>query len=188
MALAYAILASLLDCPSSGYELNKTFESSVGCFWKASHQQIYRELGKLEEQAWVDVELIAQRDRPDKKLYRVTAAGKQALMAWIAQPNSITPIKEELLVKVFVGNLVPPAQICQAIADHRQHYEALLATYQQVEANYFARLEVWSVADTFRHLTLRRGIRYATDWIGWCDEALERIAHLPPGTEQEPDA
>ena len=31
----------------SGYELAKTFDSSIGFFWKADHQQIYRELSKL---------------------------------------------------------------------------------------------------------------------------------------------
>ena len=46
MALAHAILATLMDCPCSGYDLRKRFEGSVGFFWQASFQQIYRELGQ----------------------------------------------------------------------------------------------------------------------------------------------
>ena len=44
MALGDAILACLTEHPMTGYELAKTFDSSIGFFWKADHQQIYREL------------------------------------------------------------------------------------------------------------------------------------------------
>jgi DNA-binding PadR family transcriptional regulator len=83
MAIAHAILVSLVDCPASGYDLAKQFEASVGFFWRATHQQIYRELTKLEEQGWISAEVISQENRPDKKLYSVTDLGKQQLIEWI---------------------------------------------------------------------------------------------------------
>ena len=49
MALGDAILACLTERPMTGYELAKTFDTSIGFFWKADHQQIYRELSKLRE-------------------------------------------------------------------------------------------------------------------------------------------
>lgn len=51
MALSYAILAALFNQPCSGYDLVKRFNKSVECFWSASHQQIYKALAKLEEEA-----------------------------------------------------------------------------------------------------------------------------------------
>ena len=178
MSLSYALLAMLLDCPSSGYDLNKAFEDSISNFWKATHQQIYRELGKLEERGWIEAELISQRDRPDKKLYHVTPLGKQELATWVVQPCPISSVKEEILVKTFVGDLVPPAQLLQVIQDHRQQYEHLLTVYHRIEASYFPDTTQLSTAETFRYLTLRRGIRYATDWIAWCEEALAQIQLL----------
>ena len=53
MALADAILACLTERPMTGYELAKTFDSSIGFFWKADHQQIYRELSKLRERGHI---------------------------------------------------------------------------------------------------------------------------------------
>jgi len=47
MALGEAILVCLTERPMSGYDLAKNFDASIGFFWKSSHQQIYRELGKL---------------------------------------------------------------------------------------------------------------------------------------------
>lgn len=178
MSLSYALLALLNDCPSSGYELNKAFETSVGCFWKASHQQIYRELGKLESWHWVSVELVPQSGKPDKKVYQMTALGRQELAAWVAQPADVPPIKEEILVKLFVGNLVEPAVLQRQITHHRQHYEALLATYRQIEAKGFPDRAQRDRADQLRYLTLRCGIRYATSWLEWCDEVLAELDTL----------
>jgi DNA-binding PadR family transcriptional regulator len=53
MALADAILACLTERPMTGYELAKTFDASIGFFWKADHQQIYRELSKLRDRGHV---------------------------------------------------------------------------------------------------------------------------------------
>lgn len=172
MALAHAILALLLDCPFTGYDLTKTFAGSVGSFWKATHQQIYRELAKLEEQAWVTVEAIPQVSRPDKKLYSITDLGQQQFIAWANQPCDVSAVKEEILVKVFAGELVGTETICQEIQRHRQIHTETLANYHQIEQQFFANGDRLSSEQTFPYLTLRRGIRYEIDWIEWCDEAL----------------
>lgn len=175
MALAHAILALLLDCPFTGYDLTKTFSGSIGSFWKATHQQIYRELAKLEEQAWVTVETIPQVGRPDRKLYSITELGQQEFVAWANQPCEVSTVKEEILVKVFAGAIVGIEPICHEIQRHRQLHAATLANYRQIEQQFFADRDRLSSEQTFPYLTLRRGIRYEIDWIEWCDEALEYL-------------
>ncbi len=173
MSLSYALLALLLDRPNSGYDLNKCFETSIGCFWKASHQQIYRELGKLEQAGWVEVEHHAQSGKPDKKIYHLTAIGREELARWTAQPCDMTPVKEEILVKLFAGELVDRAVIRQHIESHRRQYQGLLALYRTIEANAFpGDRSTLTVPDQLRYLTLRCGMHYATGWIAWCDESL----------------
>ena len=53
MSLPHALLTSLAERPGSGSELAGRFDRSIGYFWQATHQQIYRELARL------DVELSA---------------------------------------------------------------------------------------------------------------------------------
>ncbi|MDX2229229.1 MAG: PadR family transcriptional regulator [Leptolyngbyaceae cyanobacterium bins.349] len=178
MSLSYALLALLIDCPSSGYDLNKAFENSIGCFWKASHQQIYRELGKLEDLGWVNVQRVPQDGKPDKKVYSVNAVGQQQLAAWVAQSCDITPIKEEILVKLFVGTLVEPQVLQAHVEQHRQQHEGLLAMYKLIETKEFPEPQTLDVADHLRYLTLRCGVRYATSWMAWCDEVLAYLATL----------
>ncbi|EMY32485.1 putative PadR family transcriptional regulator, partial [Arthrobacter crystallopoietes BAB-32] len=70
MSLPHAILTALLEKPGSGAELTRRFDRSFGFFWPATHQQIYRELAKLERDGLVS---SAGRDgsRGRAKDYRV---------------------------------------------------------------------------------------------------------------------
>lgn len=171
MALAHTILALLVDCPASGYDLMKSFDSSVGFFWKATHQQVYRELAKMEEQGWVEPQLVPQEGRPDKKIYSITAAGREILIAWMHQPCEVASIKDDILVKMFVGGLVSPAVLQQEVTRHRQIHQDKLEVYRQIEASAFSTQPLPPVAQ-FQYMTLRRGIHYETGCIAWCDEAI----------------
>ena len=115
---------------------------------------------------------MPQEGRPDKKLYTVTTIGRQHLTSWIAEPCDTTPIKEALLVKVFVGSLVPLPVVRQQLAHHRQLHAAQLANYRQLEATFFQTPASLPLKDKLQYLVLRKGVRYETDWIDWCDEAL----------------
>jgi DNA-binding PadR family transcriptional regulator len=175
MALAHAILASLVDRPCSGYDLAKQFDGSVGFFWKASHQQIYRELSKLEDLFWITSETILQAARPDKKLYSVTELGKQQLVEWIAQASVPTPIKDDLLVKIFAG-YISPQIILVEVERHREAHLARLSEYRDLEQQYFQNPQKLPLQAKFQYLTLRRGISYEKDWVAWCDEAIQLLS------------
>ena len=179
MAIAHAILVSLIEHPASGYDLGKQFDSSVGFFWKATHQQIYRELTKLEEQGWISAEVIAQENRPDKKLYSVTELGKQQLIEWMTQASEPTPIKDDLLVKIFAGYMAPMETLLKDLEHHRQLHTQKLKTYQEIEQQYFPNPQTLSPQAKFRYLTLRKGIGYERDWIAWCNEAIALLKQDP---------
>ena len=86
VALPHAILVSLCEQSGSGYELAHRFDRSIGYFWRATHQQIYRTLRTMEGDGWVSARVVAQRGRPDKKVYTVSDAGRAELARWIAAP------------------------------------------------------------------------------------------------------
>ncbi len=178
MALSHAILSALTDRPCSGYDLAKQFDGSVGFFWHASHQQIYRELTKLEQQGVVTAEAVAQEGKPDKKVYRVTETGKTALKDWIAQPSKCAPTKDDLLVKLFVGHLVPPETLQATLYHERAQHVAALAAYRDIESKYFLNCETLPRSARFQYITLRNGIHYETSWLTWCDETLATLKTL----------
>ena len=123
MALAEAILVCLAEEPLTGYELAKSFDTSSGFFWRADHQQIYRELKRLRENDWVSDELVVQQGRPNKRRYSITAAGRAHLMEWSQQSQTPPPIKDDLLVKLYsladVDAMAVREQIADRLAGHR---------------------------------------------------------------------
>lgn len=179
MALSQAILAVLSQRACSGYDLAKQFDGSVGFFWNASHQQIYRELTKLEEQGLITVEVIHQESRPDKKQYSLTIGGETALRDWILQPSSPAPIKDEMLVKLFVGHLVPIAELQTLLQTQRQQHEELLAIYKTIEQQFLAHPGELPLQLRCQYLTLRNGIHFETSWLAWCDETLTSLTQNP---------
>ncbi len=172
MALAHTILATLADAPHTGYDLWKTFEDSVRCFWKASQQQIYRELGKMEKQGLVTSEVIPQVGRPDKKLYSITKEGLEELITWTKEPSEPTAIREDLLVKVKAGYLLPREAILQELEHRRQIHQQQLDSYRAKEQDFPKPPEKLSFQEKCRYLTLKRGIIYESEWLDWCDEAI----------------
>lgn len=172
MALAHTILTVLCERPSSGYDLSKRFEETVSCYWKASQQQIYRELSKMEDKGWVSFELVPQAGKPDKKIYAITAAGQQELRRWYHEQTEPTPIREDLLVKVLGGAHLPNDLLIQELQRRRQAHLDQFHSYQAKEAQY-QELSEPPVQEQYRYLTLRRGLRYEQDWIAWCDEVLD---------------
>lgn len=175
MALSHAILAALNDVACSGYDLAKQFDGSVGFFWNASHQQIYRELTKLEESGYVEATVIHQANRPDKKNYTVTATGVDYLRAWITEPSTVAYPKDELLVKLFAGSIVDRQTILDELEHHRAQHQARLDLYYSIERQAFSQPPTLTLAHRYQYLTLRQGIRLETEWLNWYAEAIVSI-------------
>ncbi|MBD2663977.1 transcriptional regulator, PadR family [Richelia sinica FACHB-800] len=175
MALAQAILTCLIDAPHSGYDLSKIFSESVGYFWNASQQQIYRELGKLESRGLIEAEIIPREGRLDKKIYSITDAGKQHLIGWMLQPSEPDIVREDLLVKIFAGGLVPVDVLVDDVERHRRIHVEKLAKYREIEQEKCPYADRLSSTEKLRRLVLHAGIRYESEWIAWCDEALATL-------------
>ncbi len=171
MALRYALLAALNEAPATGYELSQRFRTRLAHVWNASHQQIYRELGKLHEEGLVSAETIPQADKPDRKPYHVTNTGRAALRAWLANPQPRPATRDPLLVKLFAGDCLDEAAMAEELAGLRQHYRGRLREYREIEATWFRDPAALPRRYRLQHLALRRGILGAETWLQWLDEA-----------------
>src|SRR3954464_14255915 len=120
MALEHAILVSLLEKPGSGYELARRFDRSIGYFWAATHQQIYRILKRMENDGWIDAREVAQQSRPDKKEYSVAAPGRAALSRWLHEPIEPESVRHELAVKIRGAAFDDPAALLDEVERHRR--------------------------------------------------------------------
>ncbi|MEK8225552.1 PadR family transcriptional regulator [Oerskovia sp. M15] len=86
MVLRHLVLGLLTIQPMTGYDLKRAFDSSVHHFWAADRSQLYRTLAGLVDAGLAEVEVVAQESYPDRKVHRITEAGRVALRDWLASP------------------------------------------------------------------------------------------------------
>ena len=177
MALRDAILASLLEGEASGYDMAKAFDSSVANFWAATPQQLYRELDGLEEQGLVAARVVQQERRPNKRLFRLTRAGRKELREFTSRTARPTAIRDDLLVKVQAVDAGDTAGVIEAVEERLAGAHAKLGRYEKLRAHLlYGRSEKRFLADASRvgpYLTLMRGIAFETENVRWCDQVIE---------------
>jgi DNA-binding PadR family transcriptional regulator len=142
MALSEAILVCLTERPMSGYDLAKNFDASIGFFWRASHQQIYRELGKLREKGYVKSEEIDQVGKPNRIVHTITKSGRQALLAWSTKPSKQPSIKDELLVKFYGMDGVNIPAFIEQLSLRLEQHQTKLSKYMRIKSRHYDNKEL----------------------------------------------
>ncbi|MBS0342230.1 MAG: PadR family transcriptional regulator [Proteobacteria bacterium] len=187
MALGEAILACLTERPMTGYELARSFDASIGFFWRADHQQIYRELGRLRELGHAVPEEVVQTSKPNKQVYSITPQGRAALRAWSVQPAASPTIKDDLLVRLYTLNEVDHQALRDQVATRMAYHQERLARFEHILRQRFSE-PPQDLRDAGRRLGLARGLRYERDWVEWCEDALAALAaYLPDPAPGRPD-
>ncbi|MFJ5548783.1 PadR family transcriptional regulator [Streptomyces sp. NPDC093225] len=191
MALDHAILVSLLEKPGSGYELARRFERSIGYFWTATHQQIYRVLKRMETEGLLVVRDVPQQGRPDKKEYSVAGPGRAALSRWLHEPIEPESLRHDLAVKIRGAAFDDPAALVREVERHRRVHGDRLAHYLAGERRDFTGPEVPAPLDAgqeLQHVVLRGGIAYERMTIAWLDDVLATLHRLADGLPPAPTA
>jgi len=174
VALGDAILVCLTERPMTGYELAKTFDSSIGFFWKANHQQIYRELTKLRDRGHVQAREVVQSGKPNKLVYTLTAEGKAALRHWASRPSSPPSIKDDMLVRLCALDAVDMQPMRADLMARLEYHRDRLARYERVLVKRFPHGAA-SLGDTGKLLGLRLGLKHERAVVEWCEEALQTL-------------
>jgi PadR family transcriptional regulator AphA len=176
MSLRYVILSALSEQCLTGYEITKEFDLVLGNFWHASHQQVYRELGKLADEGLASFKIEAQSGKPDKKLYSVTTFGKEALAHWFEEPTPFAATKNALLVKLYACD--DHDTVCKLIAHFKASCLEALADYQLIAQRYYpepvSEMEDWKKR---AFLTLRYGVMRREAQVAWAEEAEKLICY-----------
>jgi PadR family transcriptional regulator, regulatory protein AphA len=122
---AKIILGFLRFRPRSGYDIKQAVENSTRFFWGASYGQIYPELQRLERAGLVDVEQVAERRR---KVYRLTAAGDQALVDWLrGEHGDLFQYRDEGMLRLFFSDFVDAESALENVRRMREWRDEVLA-------------------------------------------------------------
>lgn len=176
MSLPHALMTSLLERASTGYELARRFGRSIGYFWPATHQQIYRELARMETAGWIESHVPADAGRTRKKVWQVLPAGRDELARWAAETAQVPQARDPLTVRLRAEAALDAVDLRPELARHLAMHEAKLALYRDIEQRDFLARPQRGRAQAIRHAILRRGILVEEAQVTWARETLALLA------------
>jgi DNA-binding PadR family transcriptional regulator len=183
MALRHVVLAVLARGEKTGYEITKAFEAVYSHFWRASHQQVYRELARLSAEGRLIARAVTQKGKPDKKIYSITKRGLDDLRRWIVAPTEVPRPQYDMLVKLLGCHVVGKAAFRPEFDRMRAISHDWMSMLRVMHQECLRRREKgWSDHEQVLYLALRRGLLLGEAQMRWLNEV---DAYL--GSDKLPD-
>lgn len=156
-ATAAALLGLLHAGPMTGGELVSVATQRFGSFFSTTRSQIYRELPVLAEIG------LLRPGRPGvraSRQYRITAAGKRAFRAWLAEPGGTDALRSPLVLRLLHAGQLAHADRTTLVSTSRAAYEAQLAR---------ARETVGDATDPYGHAVAEFGVAHVRAMLALLD-------------------
>lgn len=123
MSLRHALLGLLTAEPLTGYDMTKVFDRSVAYVWHAPHSQIYPELRRMEEEGLIASESSRRGKHGVKRTYTITAAGREELERWVAEPSEPELVRDAQRLKATYLEFASFDDARRLFQAHLEHYQ-----------------------------------------------------------------
>lgn len=130
MDIRYAILGLLGEQPLSGYDLKKIIAESDLFYWSGNNNQIYHSLVALHQQGLVSQEIQVQSSLPARKVYTLTASGRDELLRWLSADPELPEFRDPFLIQLTWADDLPPNALDDLLARYAGEVEVLLRMRQ----------------------------------------------------------
>jgi DNA-binding PadR family transcriptional regulator len=167
---SYVILGLLALGAHSGYDIKQLADMSTRHFWATSYGQIYPELRRLSQSGLIKSE-DASRGTRQRTLYHLTAKGRQALHAWVADGTvQSVEIRDEMLLKLFFADAMSGKETVKHLGAMRRRHQEVAAGLREHEPMVAAQ------PHRMKHEVLKFGValhEWCADWYGRLAKDLE---------------
>jgi PadR family transcriptional regulator AphA len=177
MALRHVVLTVLARGGLSGYEITKNFEAVYSHFWRASHQQVYRELARLHKGGSLTAKLVIQKGRPNKKVYTLTKKGLEELRLWVSAPTEFPKPQNDVLVKLLALGVADRHAFGLEFDRIIKDSQEWLVTLHGLQRECLRTRKSWSEHDEILYLALRRGLLIGEAQARWLSEVEVYLRH-----------
>ena len=100
-----------------GYDLKKRFEALFRHFYSAGYGSIYPALAELAEAGLVTCREVPQEGRPGRKVYRITALGRQEFLEALRTTQPQHKLRSEFLAMIYFAELMEPERLGALLDD-----------------------------------------------------------------------
>jgi DNA-binding PadR family transcriptional regulator len=127
------LLALLAKEPAHGYELKARLEHTFGDAYPSPNiGQIYLTLQRLERGGLVRSQDVVQSDRPNKRVYELTPAGREAVVTWAEEPSDEPRVRDDFFMKLALGPMAGITDTLSLINRQRRHYLGLMRSLSRL--------------------------------------------------------
>jgi len=177
VSLDHAILGFLKESDLSGYDLKTKGFDNISYLWPADQAQIYRTLEKLRSKRLVSVRRVRQSRKPDRKMYKLTPAGRFELDSWLAGSRPKPPSRDSLMLQLHFAYDLPDSDLVSIITNRRndlqKHLDALrIRAAAQVDSE----LASAPRKQMLERLILFGAISQTRAAIDWMDDCLDTLS------------
>ncbi|MGH9196348.1 MAG: PadR family transcriptional regulator [Acidimicrobiia bacterium] len=168
---SFAVLGMLISGPASRYDIVRFAEISIANFWTIAKSQVYGELDRLEKMGLVKSKPVRQKGLPDKRLYEITSAGREAFDEWLAD-STYEPdrTRSGFLVKLFYGANNSPENLREIVAKYKEGVDGDLERFAPMTESIPEDKEY-----AFMRVTALLGLRHLRSTLDWIVEDLEPL-------------
>ena len=170
----YAILGLLHSQPMHGYEMFQEFRNST--LEEIVHlemSQMYAFLKKLERLEYIEAELELQGPRPPRKIFHLTAVGRNIFFQWLSEPV-VRPreIRILFLIKLYFVQQFIPREMTSLV---NKQIVACRNFLDHLESKHSLHVESGDAA-FFEHVVLRGRIYQTRSLLDWLRELQHELA------------
>lgn len=165
------ILLGLLREPRSGYDVASEFRRGARHLWAADLSQIYRTLARLEKEGRVTSRVEPSSRGPERRVYRRTASGREALLAWLAEAPDLPPERLAYLAQLFFMGEAGAGRTIAFLKDLKRRLAERLKRLEEIEPA----IDTEDDHGFHTHLTLRLGILAGRARLSWYEESMRRV-------------
>ena len=163
------LLALLAKEPAHGYELKSQLERIFGEAYPSPNiGQIYLTLQRLERAGLIRSQDVVQTARPNKRVYDLTPAGREAVTAWLESPSDGPRVRDDFFMKLALGPQAGDVDRLGLINRQRRHY---LAQMRELSSLVTDGAEEDKVARLLAEGAMLH-VQADLDWLERCQEEL----------------
>ena len=158
---------------TSGYELHKRAERSVGFIWSPARSQLYAVLKRLQAQGSPPVATWSKRTAPTSGCCASPRPAVRTLREWLDRVDAIEPEDHDgVLLKLFFGAFGDADAAHRQLVDYGQRVRDRLATFRAIERTFDGEDDAEAV---WRLQTLRLGIALMEARLAWAEDTLRAV-------------
>ena len=101
------LLSVLMSGPATGYDIKKTMENDVSTLLDVSLSNLYPALNELAEEGLVTYKKVEQDNRPNKKIYELTEAGRGACLNALMSGDARHRLRSEFIFILSYAPFLP---------------------------------------------------------------------------------